>query len=200
MDSIINSYKDDGFYLKKNLFTKSFCEDYKKNLENIDTNINIPFSNIKWGYGNLIDREPFCNIKQNSFINNFCQTLFNNNTNYVHLYVHNKSKWIGNDIEWHQEIFNINSYHPIKNKLSIDEILDNYIQIFVKATIKKVIERDTKGMYKRFAEGNTHNLVGMDIPYYEPKSPDIIVHTDKDTVSESHNIIIKHLKKLNVLE
>ena len=78
--------------------------------------------------------------------------------------------------------------------------LENYIQIFVKATIKKVIERDTKGMYKRFAEGNTHNLVGMDIPYYEPKSPDIIVHTDKDTVSESHNIIIKHLKKLNVLE
>ena len=71
--------------------------------------------------------------------------------------------------------------------------LDNYIQIFVKATIDKVIERDTKGMYKRFAEGKTLNLVGMDIPYYDPKSPDIIVHTDKLTVSESHKIIIKHL-------
>ena len=78
--------------------------------------------------------------------------------------------------------------------------LDNYIQIFVKATIKKVIERDTKGMYKRFAEGKTQNLVGMDIPYYEPKSPYIIVHTDKETVSESHKIIINHLKILNLLE
>ena len=30
--------------------------------------------------------------------------------------------------------------------------------------------------------------------------PDIVVNTDKETVSESHKIIINHLKNINVLE
>ena len=77
--------------------------------------------------------------------------------------------------------------------------LENYIQIFVNAPINKVIERDTKGMYKKFTEGKTKNLVGMDIPYHEPNSPNIVVNTDKETIQESHKIIIKHLKKLSVL-
>ena len=78
--------------------------------------------------------------------------------------------------------------------------LDNYIQIFVKAPIDIVIERDTKGMYKRYADGKTQNVVGMDIPYYEPKSPDIIVQTDQETVSESRKKIIDHLRDLKVFE
>jgi len=77
--------------------------------------------------------------------------------------------------------------------------LENYIQIYVKATIEKVIERDTKGMYKKFADGKLKNIVGMDLPYHEPHSPDIIVHTDKETIKESHIKIIKGLTELNVL-
>ena len=73
------------------------------------------------------------------------------------------------------------------------ENLDNYIQIFVNAPIDKVIERDTKGMYNNFIKGKTSNVVGMDIPYYEPKYPDVIVDTDSEEITESHMKIIDYL-------
>ena len=77
--------------------------------------------------------------------------------------------------------------------------LDNYIQIFVKASVKMVISRDTKGMYKRFTDGEIKHVVGLDIPYNTPNNPDIIVNTDYETIQESHEKILIKLSKLNVL-
>ena len=33
----------------------------------------------------------------------------------------------------------------------------------------------------------------MDIPYYEPKNPDVIVDTDGEEIAESHKKIIDYL-------
>jgi adenylylsulfate kinase len=77
--------------------------------------------------------------------------------------------------------------------------LDNYIQIFVNAPIEIVIDRDTKGMYKKYANGVIKHVVGLDIPYNIPNNPDITVNTDSETIGESQNIILNSLLKLNVL-
>ena len=77
--------------------------------------------------------------------------------------------------------------------------LDNYIQIFVNAPIEIVIDRDTKGMYKMFADGDIKQVVGLDIPYNIPNNTDIIVNTDSETIGESQNIILNSLCNLNVL-
>tara|TARA_Y100000590_G_C15746831_1_gene1022421 strand:+ start:1171 stop:1689 length:519 start_codon:yes stop_codon:yes gene_type:complete len=74
------------------------------------------------------------------------------------------------------------------------ENLKNYIQIYVSAPMETVIRRDPKGMYKRFQNGETNQVVGLDIPYIEPKDPDVIVHTEKEDVYESHHKILNYLK------
>ena len=78
--------------------------------------------------------------------------------------------------------------------------LDNYIQIFVNASIDTVVRRDTKGMYKRYYGGKTNQVVGLDIPYYEPKNPDIVVQTDQEKVDESHVKIFNYLKLKGLFE
>ena len=85
-------------------------------------------------------------------------------------------------------------------RVFLREKLDNYVQIFVNAPIEKVIERDTKGMYEKYKNGKASNIVGMDIPYYQPKKPDIIVHTDRENINESHLIIINHLRSLDIFD
>ena len=39
---------------------------------------------------------------------------------------------------------------------------DNYIEIFVKASIKNLVKRDTKGLYKKAIKGELENLIGFD--------------------------------------
>ena len=63
------------------------------------------------GYGNLINDKSFKKFSNNKLINSIC-TDFLNDYEFNHLMVHNKAPWIGAGIEWHQEVFNINSYAP----------------------------------------------------------------------------------------
>ena len=53
----------------------------------------------------------------------------------------------------------------------------NYFEVFVDAPFEVVRKRDVKGLYGGFAQGKISNVVGIDIPYHRPESPDLIVDT-----------------------
>ena len=63
--------------------------------------------------------------------------------------------------------------------------LSKYIQIYVSVPLPTAIERDTKGHYKKFKEENLRHLIGMDDSYDVPRSPDLILHTDEETIDQS---------------
>ncbi|KKM17033.1 hypothetical protein LCGC14_1679860, partial [marine sediment metagenome] len=44
------------------------------------------------------------------------------------------------------------------------------------------------------------DFTGIDHPFEEPDKTDIIVETDKQTVEESKNIILKALKEMDYLQ
>ena len=60
-------------------------------------------------------------------------------------------------------------------------------------------ERDVKGMYAKGRAGEIKNFTGIDHPFEDPNSADIIVDTDKQTVEESKAIILKSLDKMGYL-
>ena len=66
-----------------------------------------------------------------------------------------------------------------------------YFEIFVKVSLKELIKRDTKGLYKKAIEGKMKNLIGFDskTPYELPQKSDLIVDTDIETRRESFNKI-----------
>lgn len=66
-------------------------------------------------------------------------------------------------------------------------------EIFVKASIKECIERDTKGLYLLAKKGELKNFTGLDAPYEEPENPDLIIDTEIFSVKDSANILEKFI-------
>ena len=71
----------------------------------------------------------------------------------------------------------------------------NYVEIYVKASIEILEGRDTKGLYQKALAGRLNNLIGVDpeVPYEEPRFPELIVDTDKETVGTSVKKIVKFI-------
>lgn len=64
---------------------------------------------------------------------------------------------------------------------------DCYIEIYLKASLKELVKRDTKGLYKKAQKGELGNLIGVDpnTPYQIPVNPDLIIDTDKESEDQS---------------
>jgi len=77
--------------------------------------------------------------------------------------------------------------------------IGNYILVYVKCSLKVCEERDPKGMYKKARAGEIKNFTGIDHPFEEPDNADIVVETDKLTLEESKNIVLKNLTAMGYL-
>ena len=50
-----------------------------------------------------------------------------------------------------------------------------YFEVFVDAPLDQVEERDVKGLYAAARSGQTRNVVGVDIPFPVPATPDMVI-------------------------
>lgn len=71
-----------------------------------------------------------------------------------------------------------------------------FIEVYAKASLETCEKRDPKGMYKKAREGIIKDFTGIDAPYEEPESPELIVDTDEEAVEESAEKVIKKLEEL----
>ncbi|MFX0186817.1 MAG: adenylyl-sulfate kinase [Candidatus Hodarchaeota archaeon] len=78
--------------------------------------------------------------------------------------------------------------------------IGNYILVYVKCPINVCEERDVKGMYAKARAGIIKNFTGIDHPFEEPDTADIIVETDKQTIQEGKEIILDTLEKMGYLQ
>ncbi|MFX1502420.1 MAG: adenylyl-sulfate kinase, partial [Promethearchaeota archaeon] len=88
----------------------------------------------------------------------------------------------------------VSPYNKIR-AFSRKEIGD-YILVYVKCTLEECEKRDVKGMYAKARAGEIKNFTGIDHPFEEPDYVDIIVETDRETVEESKEIILKALNNM----
>jgi len=79
------------------------------------------------------------------------------------------------------------------------EEIGAYILVYVKCPVEVCEERDVKGMYAKARAGEIKNFTGIDHPFEEPDKSDIIVDTDKQTVQESKEIVLKTLNQMGYL-
>ena len=71
----------------------------------------------------------------------------------------------------------------------------NFIEVYTECPLETLIERDPKGMYKKALAGEITGFTGIDDPYEEPETPEIVVHTGQETVEESANVILLYLEE-----
>lgn len=77
--------------------------------------------------------------------------------------------------------------------------IGDYILVYVKCPVEVCEERDVKGMYAKARAGEIKDFTGIDHPFEEPDKSDIIVDTDKQTVQESKEIVLKALNQMGYL-
>ena len=70
--------------------------------------------------------------------------------------------------------------------------LKNFIQIYIKAKLESLVKRDYKNLYKRAINKKIKNVVGVDLPFKDPKKIDLFISNDETK--------IKFLKKTSEIE
>jgi bifunctional enzyme CysN/CysC len=68
-----------------------------------------------------------------------------------------------------------------------------FIEVFVDAPLEVCEARDPKSLYKKARAGEIREFTGIDAPYELPEDPEIVVHTDRQTVEESISTILEQL-------
>jgi adenylylsulfate kinase-like enzyme len=53
------------------------------------------------------------------------------------------------------------------------ERLPHYVEVYLRAPLASLEARDPKGIYARYRAGALQNLVGLDVRWHEPHSPDV---------------------------
>lgn len=91
----------------------------------------------------------------------------------------------------------INPYDEVRK-----EVANSYMAvktIYIKCGLDELMKRDTKGLYSKamLPEGHPDkviNLSGVNDPFEIPASPDLIIETDKEAISESILKLIKFIE------
>ncbi|MEA1993772.1 MAG: adenylyl-sulfate kinase [Euryarchaeota archaeon] len=91
----------------------------------------------------------------------------------------------------------ISPYRAIRNH--VREEVTNFVEIFAHCPVDVCIERDPKGLYKQALNGEIENFTGISHPYEEPKNPDILLRTDKETPDESAEKVIERMEEMDLI-
>ena len=102
-----------------------------------------------------------------------------------------------------EDIFTINCFiSPTEEIRDLAKSIigkENFIEIYLKNSLKTCEERDVKGLYQKVRTGLIKNFTGIDSIYEEPINPDFILDTENQTVDECfhllYDFILKKIKK-----
>lgn len=75
-----------------------------------------------------------------------------------------------------------------------EKVENNFIEIYVKASLETCIKRDTKGLYKKAKSGELSDFTAISLSYEEPSNPDIILDTDLFTVEECVEKVLEYIE------
>jgi adenylylsulfate kinase len=73
-------------------------------------------------------------------------------------------------------------------------LVDTFVEVHVAAPLATCAERDVKGLYAKALAGQIQHFTGISDPYEPPLAPEIVLHTEVQTVDESVHQILTWLK------
>lgn len=77
---------------------------------------------------------------------------------------------------------------------------NEFIEVYVKASVEVCEKRDVKGLYKKARAGEIPNFTGVSDPYEEPENAEIVIETENHSVEWSVNHILEYLEKEGFLK
>lgn len=73
-----------------------------------------------------------------------------------------------------------------------------YHEVYVKASLDKVIDRDTKGLYRKALKGEIKNFIGIDrnIAYEPPEQCELVLSTENEQIVVTVQRLIDYIKSI----
>jgi len=81
----------------------------------------------------------------------------------------------------------------------VKQRVGNFVEVFVECPIEVLVERDPKGLYKRAIAGELANFTGISDPYEPPLRPDVVIHSERESVEESCSRVWSELERRNLI-
>lgn len=74
-----------------------------------------------------------------------------------------------------------------------------FLEVYVSASIDALVARDVKGLYRKALAGQVQNFTGISDPYEPPLEPDVVVHTDRESIQASTATILIALSRRGLI-
>ena len=91
----------------------------------------------------------------------------------------------------------ISPYREVRDEVRAQT--PGFVEVFVRAPLETLMERDTKGLYRKAIAGEIANFTGVSDPYEEPFHPEVVCDTSRETVDQSLAKIVAALERLGHL-
>lgn len=78
------------------------------------------------------------------------------------------------------------------------ENLINYYEVFIRASIESLKERDARGLYSRAADGKVKDVVGVHLEYDEPENAHLVIDNDGEDRSQIDKLSREILGRINL--
>jgi adenylylsulfate kinase len=87
----------------------------------------------------------------------------------------------------------ISPYRAVRDE--VRHSIGDFVEVYVNAPLEVCERRDVKGLYRRARNGELAGFTGIDDPYEPPLHPEIVCHTDCETIEESTEKIMRYLEE-----
>ena len=84
----------------------------------------------------------------------------------------------------------VNNLREMAKKIIGDS---NFYLIYINCTLKECENRDVKGLYAKARKGEIPDFTGVSAPFEEPEKVFLEINTEKKSISECVNILIKNI-------
>jgi ATP sulfurylase/adenylyl-sulfate kinase len=92
----------------------------------------------------------------------------------------------------------ISPYRDVRDEVRKET--PGFVEVFVRCPLDTLVERDTKGLYRKALAGEIANFTGVNDPYEEPLEPEVVCDTSVEAVAQSVAKVIDKLERLGHLD
>ena len=92
----------------------------------------------------------------------------------------------------------ISPYREVRNEIRAQT--PGFVEVFARAPLDTLVERDVKGLYKKAIAGEIANFTGVSDPYEEPLYPEVVCDTSRESPAQSLSKVIAALERLGHLD
>ena len=78
--------------------------------------------------------------------------------------------------------------------------IGRFVEVYLRCPLEVRIKRDPKGLYAKALRGEIKGLTGFDGEYEEPENPELILDTDRMSVDEEVEAVIRKVRELGYLK